>query len=71
MIDGVTCIGGLHGLLGRVTLSAGAKICQVTSQGEVARLAGVAFMLQKDQMSQTIAKQICFKTVSFFLAVPY
>ena len=49
MIGGVTCIGGLHGLLGRVTLSAGATICQVTSQGEVARLAGVAFMLQKDE----------------------
>ena len=65
MIGGVTRIGGLHGLLGRVTLSAGATICQVTSQGEVARLAGVAFMLQ------TIAKQMCFKTVSFFLAVPY
>ena len=48
MIDGVTCIGGLHGLLGRVTLSAGATICQVTSQGEVARLAGVAFMLQNN-----------------------
>ena len=44
MIGGVTCLGRLPGLPGRVTLSAGVTICHVTSQGGVTCLAGVAFM---------------------------
>ena len=65
----VTRLGGLLGLLGRVTLSAGLTICHAifaTSQSGVTRFDRVAFMLQKDQMSQTITKHECVKTFYIF-----
>ena len=45
MIGGVTHLGGLPGLPGRVTLSAGVAFCHVNYSGGVTRLAGVEFML--------------------------
>ena len=44
MIGEVTHLGGLSGLSGRVTLSAGEAICQV-DVSRVTRLVEVAFML--------------------------
>ena len=58
MIGWVTFLGGLSGLL---CLSAGVTTdlpCRW-----VTRPAGVAFMLQKDQMSQTVAKRECVKNL--------
>ena len=50
MIGGVTRLGGLPGLPGRVTLSAGVAFCHVNdSESGVTRLAGVEFMLHLQQ----------------------
>jgi len=46
MIGGVSRLGGLHGLPGRVTLSAGVAFCHVNDSRWVTRLAEVEFMLQ-------------------------
>ena len=51
MTGGVTRVGGLPGLLGRVTLSAGGTICHVNLRSRITCLAGVVLILPQDQMS--------------------
>ena len=58
MIGGVIRLGGLPGLPGRVTLSAGVTICHVNVQGGVIRLAVVAFMAKSSK-----TKNVCFKSL--------
>ena len=68
MIGGVTHLGGLPGLLGRVTLLAGVTVRHVnlTSQGGVTRPTGVAFMAKSSK-----AKHVCYKTFEHFRAVSW
>ena len=61
MIDGVTRLGGLSGLPGRVTLSAGVIICYVHLSRWGNPPGRDGFMLQKDQMSKKTAKHECVK----------
>ena len=49
MMGGVTRLGGLPSLPGRVTLSTGVTICHVNVQGGVTRLDGVAFMAKSSK----------------------
>ena len=65
MIGGVTRLGGLPGLPGGVTLSAGVTICHVNVPRWGTRLAGVAFMAKSSK-----AKHLYFKNVHF-LAVSW
>ena len=62
MTDGVTPLGGLAGLLSRVTMSGGVTIYHVNVSRWGNPPSGVTFVSQKDQISQTKAKHECVKT---------